>query len=326
MTPGFSTILFSDFHAGHDRTRRARKLRAVDAMMDHARTRRVGEIVLAGDIADERPDPASVREECGFLRDAIAGYESIFLHGNHDDPAFFRASDLESMLRCRIDASPWRISPVSGVAVTHGHHFRTPSIRRALRDATSREHLEILCEGCERHHEAMTKGFSVAGKIGNSLESAGIPATGLWEDLQRVSQRSRSRMATALRRTPRKFPDIRKIVERIADAVDLRSVRHAARLARTLGTWGVVSGHTHVPGIYKYHLTDEDTGERVPYLVGNSGGFVSRYAPTFVEISFPRMTLWQFDEGSGKAVVLQTMELTAQELAAQQRVTSSVQR
>ena len=84
-----------------------------------------------------------------------------------------------------------------------------------------------------------------------------------------------------------------------------------------MGTWGVVSGHTHVPGIYKYHLTHPETGERVPYLVANSGSFVSRYAPTFIEIRHPKMTLWQYDADTGRMRIAQEMELTAEELAMQ---------
>lgn len=321
MTPGTSTLLLSDYHAGHHPSYAERKARAIEAMMACARRTRVGEFVLAGDIADERPDRELVRAECALLRDAIAGYDSVFLHGNHDDSSFFDASDLEEMLRCRVDARPWHVSPVSGVTVTHGHHFRMPAVRKALRRAGNGEDVHAMCERKKRQQKAMNKGFSFAGKVGVSLESAGIPATGIWEGLQRVSQRSRSRMATALRRRQR-FRGLRRLSERFADMIDLRSVRHAARLARAMGTWGVVSGHTHVPGIYKYHLRDEETGERIPFLVGNSGGFVSRYAPTFIEIRHPSMTLWQYDERTKSMKILQRMELSEQELALQRRFTN----
>ncbi len=318
MTPGTSTLLLSDFHAGHNASYGERKIRAIEAMMECARRTRVGEFVLAGDIADERPDRESVRAECAVLRDALAGYDSVFLHGNHDDAAFFDASDLSEMLRCRVDARPWHVSPISGVTVTHGHHFRMPSVRRALRDASHIDDVHAVCERKKRQHEAMNKGFSFAGKFGDSLESAGIPATGMWEGLQQVTQRSRSKMAVALRR-PKRLRGIRRIAERFADMIDLRSVRHAARLARAMGTWGVVSGHTHVPGLYKYFLRDEGTGERIPFLVGNSGSFVSRYAPTFIEVCHPAMTLWQYDERTRSMKILQRMELSTRELAAQAR-------
>lgn len=319
MTPGFSTLLLSDYHAGHGEAYRDRKLRAIDAFLAHARETRVGEIVLAGDIADERPDATLVQEECAVLRQAIAGYDSVFLHGNHDDAAFFDSAHMEQLLRCRIDARPWHVSPVSGITVTHGHHFRTPSIRRALRRATNTEHLSALCERSKGHQKAMNKGFSFAGKMGDSLESAGIPATELWEDLQQVSQRSRSKMAAALRRKPRRSLGVRTLIDRVADMIDLRSVRHAARLARAMGTWGIVSGHTHVPGLYKYHIEDDATGLCIPFLVGNSGSFVSRYAPTFIEVRHPSMTLWQYDERTRQMKILQKMSLTRDELRLQSR-------
>lgn len=318
MTAGISTLLLSDYHAGHHASYGERKIRAIEAMMDRARQTRVGEFVLAGDIADERPDRELVRAECAVLRDAIAGYDSVFLHGNHDDAAFFEVSDLEEMLRCRIDTRPWHVSPVSGVTVTHGHHFRMPAVRKALRRAENGEHVHAMYERKKRQRKAMNKSFSFAGKFGASLDSAGIPATGIWEGLQRTTQRSRSRMAAALRQR-RRFRGLRRLSESFADMIDLRSVRHAARLARAMGTWGIVSGHTHVPGIYKYFLRNEETGERVPFLVGNSGGFVSRYAPTFIEICHPTMTLWQYDERSRRMVIRQRMGLSERELAAQNR-------
>lgn len=318
MTPGSSTLLLSDFHAGHNRSQSARKRRALDALMMRARETNVGEIVLAGDIADERPAKEHVREECEMLRTSIDGYASVFLRGNHDDASYFETSEMEDLLRCRIDERPWHVSQVSGVVVTHGHHFRTPSIRRALREASHAIHLESLFdERAVRHQKAMNKGFSFAGKVGVSLEEAGFPATELWEDLQQVSQFARARIAGTLRGKRR--PMLRRLRERFADAIDLRSTRHAARLARAMGSWGIVSGHTHVPGLYKHWLEDDATGERVPFLVGNSGSFVSRYAPTFIEVTHPRMTLWQFDEKTSRAVIVQSIELTDDELAAQNR-------
>lgn len=321
MTPGSSTLLLSDFHAGHHHGHRDRKFRALAAMMLQAREFHVGEVVLAGDIADERPDREQVREECALLREVIDGHPTIFLRGNHDDESFFATHEMEELLRCQIDERPWHVSPISGVVITHGHHFRTRAIQDALRHATHAAHLDGLVGDARsiRHQKAMTKGFSMAGRFGNSLEQAGIPATELWEDLQQVSQRSRSKMAIALRRRKRPPTGLRLWRERIADVIDLRSIRHAARLARTMRCWGVVSGHTHVPGLYKHHLTDEMTGERIPFLVANSGSFVSRYAPTFIEVRHPTMTLWQYDEQTDRMNAVQVMELTADELAAQTR-------
>lgn len=320
MTPGASTLLLSDFHAGHHDVHRDRKLRALEAMTAMARERNVAEVVLAGDIVDERPDRIRVREECEMLRKALEGYESVFLRGNHDEASYFDAAEMEELLRCRVDERPWHVSSASGAVVTHGHHFRTPAIRRALREAAHAAHLDALFadKKAVRHQRAMNRGFSMAGRFGDSLGNAGFPATELWEHLQQVSQRSRSKVAIALRRR-RKPSTLHTMRERIADVIDLRSIRHAARLARTLRSWGAVSGHTHVPGIYKHHLEDELTGERVPFLIGNSGSFVSRYAPTFIEIRRPSMTLWQYDEESDKVMALQAMELTAEELAVQER-------
>jgi|GEM_PF-6171743 len=320
MTTGTSTFLLSDFHAGHHDAHRDRKLRALEAMAVMARQRDVGEVVLAGDIVDERPDRMRVREECNMLRKALEGYDSVFLRGNHDEASYFDAAEMEELLQCRVDERPWHVSPVSGAVVTHGHHFRTPAIRRALREAAHAAHLDDLfsTKRAVRHQKAMNRGFSMAGRFGDSLGNAGIPATELWEHLQQVSQRSRSNVAIAIRR--RKKPStIHTMRERIADIIDLRSIRHAARLALTMRSWGAVSGHTHVPGIYKHHLEDELTGERIPFLVGNSGSFVSWYAPTFIEIRHPGMTLWQYDAASDSIVKLQSMELTAEELAIQGR-------
>lgn len=317
---GTSTLLLSDFHAGHHDAHRERKLRALDAMGAFARERNIAEIVLAGDIVDERPDRVRVREECDMLFNALGRYDSVFLRGNHDEASYFDAAEMRELLRCRIDERPWHVSPVSGVTVTHGHHFRTPAIRRALREAAHAAHLDELfaAKRVMRHQKAMNKGFSMAGRLGNSLGYAGIPATELWEHLQQVSQRSRGKLALALRR--RKRPStVHTLWERMADAIDIRSVRHAARLARTLRTWGAVSGHTHVPGLYRHLLEDEISGERIPFLIGNSGSFVSRYGPTFIEIARPRMTLWQYEERGDRIVELQSMELSDDDLKRQER-------
>jgi predicted phosphodiesterase len=320
MTAGTSTLLLSDFHAGHHDAHRDRKLRALDAMARFARDRDVGEVVLAGDIVDERPDRARVREECDMLRNALGRYDSVFLRGNHDEAAFFDVAEMEELLRCRIDERPWHVSPVSGIVVTHGHHFRTPAIRRALREAAHSAHLDELfsAKKAVRHQKAMNKGFSMAGRLGNRLGDAGIPATELWEHLQQVSLRSRGKVAVALRRK-RKPSALLTLREYLADAIDVRSVRHAARLARTLRSWGAVSGHTHVPGLYRHVLEDPFTGERVPFLIGNSGSFVSRYAPTFIEIRYPGMRLWQYDERADDIVEVQAMELSAADLETQAR-------
>lgn len=320
MTTGTSTLLLSDFHAGHHDAHRDRKLRALEAMATFARQCDVGEVVLAGDIVDERPNRERVREECDMLFQALGHYSSVFLRGNHDEASYFDAKEMADLLRCRIDERPWHVSPVSGVVVTHGHHFRTPAIRRALREAMHATHLNELFadKRAVRHQKAMNKGFSMAGRIGNRLGDAGIPATEMWEHLQQVTQRSRGKIAIALRR--RKRPStVRALRERIADMIDIRSVRHAARLARTMRSWGAVSGHTHVPGLYRHVIEDEFTGELVPFLIGNSGSFVSRYAPTFIEVRHPGMTLWQYDERSHSMIALQKMELTAEDLEAQAR-------
>lgn len=320
MTPGSSTLLLSDFHAGHRDAHRERKFRALEAMAAMARGRNVGEIVLAGDIVDERPDMRRVREECDALRATIDGYESVFLRGNHDDASYFDASEMEELLRCRIDERPWHVSAVSGVVVTHGHHFRTPAVRKALRTSGPSGVPDGIFSSkrAVRHGKAITKGFSFAGRFGDRLGNAGIPATEVWERLQQASQRSRSKAATALRR--KKHPSASTALrERVADMIDLRSIRHAAWLARATHSWGAVSGHTHVPGLYKHMLEDDATGERIPFLIGNSGSFVSRYAPTFIEVRYPGMTLWQYDTATDRVVAADSMELTEEDLEAQAR-------
>lgn len=326
MTPGFSTLLFSDFHAGHHEAYGERKFLALEAMMRRAKDLNIAEIVLAGDIADERPDRVKVREECRRLREAIDGHPSVYLRGNHDDASFFGTDEMEEMLRCTIDERPWHVSPVSGVVVTHGHHFRTPAMRKALRTATLPEDLDILhaSDKARRHLATMTKSFSAFGRFGFRLQKAGFPATEIWEHTLELSQRSRSRIARALRPSPVRTLGKRTWRDRFADAIDLRSVRHAARLARTMKCWGVVSGHTHVPGIYKHYLKDEATGERVPFLVGNSGSFISRYAPTCIEVRYPKMVLWQYNPLTHRMTAVQEMELTPEELAVQERVLGNV--
>lgn len=294
--------------------------------MRQAKDLNIAEIVLAGDIADERPDRVQVRDECMRLREAIDGHPSVFLRGNHDDISFFGTAEMEEMLRCVVDERPWHISPVSGVVVTHGHHFRTPAMRKALRTATLPEHLDVLhaSDKARRHLAAMTKSFSAFGRFGFRLQHFGFPATEVWEHLLEGSQWSRSRIARALRRGRVRTLGKRTWRESVADAIDLRSIRHAARLAKTMKCWGVVSGHTHVPGIYKHYLKDETTGERVPFLVGNSGSFISRYAPTCIEVRYPKMVLWQYDTRAHRMTAIQEMELTADELALQERVLGNV--
>jgi predicted phosphodiesterase len=165
MTTGTSTLLLSDFHAGHHDAHRDRKLRALEAMATFARGCDVGEVVLAGDIVDERPNRERVREECDMLFQALGHYSSVFLRGNHDEASYFDTHEMETLLRCRIDERPWHVSAVSGVVVTHGHHFRTPAIRRALREAMHATHLDELFadKRAVRHQKAMNKGFSMAG-------------------------------------------------------------------------------------------------------------------------------------------------------------------
>lgn len=318
MTPGASTLLVSDFHAGHGSRHRTRKLRAIDAMMSQARQTGVTEIILAGDIADERPDREEVLAECRALTNAIDGHVTLFLRGNHDAHHYFAKEEMEELLRCDVHEGAWHVSPHTGIVITHGHHFRTPSFRRALRHATRAEDLATFCETAEseRHVHTMTKRFSAMGRVGSSLDRMGFPVTGLWEDLQRISQRSRSSIAVALRgkKTHRPWRAV------IADAIDLRSSRRAARLAMTTRCWGSVSGHTHVPGLYKHHIKDSVSGERIPFLVGNSGSFVSRYAPTCIEVRYPRMTLWQYDESANRMRILQEIELTPEEIAQQRQL------
>lgn len=318
MTPGFSTLLFSDFHAGHHLAHRQRKFRALEAMMAQAHDRNVTEIVLAGDIADERPDRARVREECLRLCEAIDGHTSIFLRGNHDDAAFFDASEIEDLLRCTVHELPWHVSPVSGVVVTHGHHFRSPATRRALRRAlpTSTD----PDASPSTHRLKIPASYRMAGRFGFALEHVGLPSMHLWDHLLQVSQRSRRTMAKTLRPNRRSPLEKRSWRERMADAIDLRSIRHAARLARATQCWGAVTGHTHVPGIYKHYLRDDRTGDHIPFLVGNSGSFVSRYAPTCIEVRYPHMILWQYDPRTHRMSIVQDMRLSPEELALQKRV------
>ncbi len=312
--------MLSDIHAGRQNDRvRARTLRALEHIVEHANTREIAQIILNGDMLDERARWEHVQTDTATIRERLerfhAGLQNIrFVYGNHDFAADRKIADvdIQQLLGISRVESDWIVfDEAVGITYTHGHIFGTGYAKRSLLSMAREESgdVQILCasDAFQRKIDSLHRRYVAACSIGKWMGRLGIPVEPLWETLRSHTHILRLSTAEMLRQAG--MPAL----QQAAKLLDLSSHTIAAELGTTLGGWCALVGHTHAPAVAKRFVRRGNTV--LPQLVGNSGSFVSKagFPVTFIEARYPSVTLWEYDAGNDALRERKTMTLTPQE-------------
>lgn len=323
VTDAQSIIVVSDIHAGRqNRWIRDRTLRALNRIVEHANAQKTGQIIINGDLLDERATWKRVQEDVADIRSVLdgfhGGWQNIrFIYGNHDMAAGRKLLDTELhdiLGDCRIEEDWIVFDPPSGVTCTHGHIFGTLYARRALLELARQDEggaMEELymSEGFQRKMHGLHVRYVAVASAGKWLGRMGIPLERAWEILRSHGHVARANIAAYLRDSN---PD--GLGQHFARYIDLSSHVLAAELGTTMGGWCAVVGHTHAPAAIK-RMVLRKRSHQLPHIVGNAGSFVSKagFPATFVEAKFPSMTLWAYDTKTDSLQERRCETLTEQE-------------
>jgi UDP-2,3-diacylglucosamine pyrophosphatase LpxH len=317
------TLIVSDIHAGRQNdSMRMRTLRALQRMVDHANATGIGQIILNGDMLDERAKWSAVERDMIAIRSVLkefgGGLHNVrFVYGNHDVAAGRKVSDkdMADILGIPHVEPNWIVYDESaGITFTHGHIFGTFYARRTLRELARRgcDNMELLCtsDDFQRKLDKLQQRYVTASFLSNVLGQMGIPVETAWEAIRSWTHVARTNAAVRLRETESSATSL------LASMLELSSHTLAAELGASLGSWCSLVAHTHTPAVVKRTI-ERHNGESVAQLVGNTGSFVSRagFPVTCIEARFPSLILWGYDSVTHQLHRKKTVSLTPEEAA-----------